>query len=32
MVDPELPLAGLKLSMIIDNLIAKRHDCLMTVA
>jgi hypothetical protein len=25
-------LAGFKLSMIIDNLIAKRHDCFVTMA
>jgi hypothetical protein len=32
MVDPELPLAGLKLSMIIDNLIVKRHEDFVTAA
>jgi hypothetical protein len=32
MICSEFPLAGLKLSMIIDNLIMKRHDDFVTDA
>jgi hypothetical protein len=32
MLFPEFPLAGFKLSMIIDNLIMKRHDDFVTDA
>jgi len=32
MVVPEFPLAGIKLSMIVDNLIVKRHEHFVTNA
>jgi len=32
MAFPEFPLAGIKLSMIIDNLIMKRHEDFVTKA